>query len=469
MRNRQGSISRAIQWVQSGGFATDLAQLVAIKSESQRLDSGPDLHLYLTEGIAPLVKKTGFSVQIHENSLGGPILTAQRIEDPSFRTILIYGHGDVVNGQAGRWAEGRDPFVVTRDDDRLFGRGTADNKGQHLINLAALEFVLTERGNLGFNVRLIIETGEETGSSRLEDFITTRKDILAADALIASDGPRLQPDVPTVFTGSRGAVNFTLEVSLREGANHSGNWGGLLADPAIILTHALATITDARGTILVPEWRPDSLTPAISEMLKPLPVGGGGAAISINWGEPGLSAAERVFGWNSFAILATDHGIPDAPQNAIAGTAKATCQLRFVVGTNEADILPALRRHLDNHGFHAVSITADNAAAPATRLDPNNPWVRFTANSLARTSGIQVHVLPNLGGFIPNHVFSEILGLPTIWVPHSYAGCSQHAPNEHVLLSVSQSAAAGMAGLFWDLGTSDAAELPRSAPGVQLA
>jgi hypothetical protein len=78
--------------------------------------------------------------------------------------------------------------------------------------------------------------------------------------------------------------------------------------------------------------------------------------------------------------------------------------------------------------------------------------MRFTADSLARTSGQAPHVLPNLGGFIPNHVFSDILGLPTIWVPHSYAGCSQHAPDEHVLLSLSRDAAASMTGLFWDLG-----------------
>ena len=451
MSTRQEAIQAARDWVSDGGFAANLGRLVAIKSESQRPGSEGDLFDYLTNGIVPILDRLGFKHEIHTNPDGGPILTAVRIEDSALPTILIYGHGDVVNGQQGLWDEGRDPFTVTRDGDRLYGRGTADNKGQHLINLKALGFVLKTRGQLGFNVKCIIETGEETGSAGLQDFITNNRDTLAADALIASDGPRLQPDIPTVFTGSRGAVNFTLSVNLREGANHSGNWGGLLADPAILLTHALATITDARGAIKIPEWWPNSLTPAIKDLLKDLPVGGGGAALSKDWGEPSLSPAERVFGWNSFAVLALDHGMPDAPQNAIAGNASATCQLRFVVGTDEADILPALRRHLDAHGFQMVKISAERGAAPATRLDPDNPWVHFTAASLQETSGTQVHVLPNLGGFIPNHVFSETLGMPTIWVPHSYAGCAQHGPNEHVLLSVSQSAAAGMSGLFWDL------------------
>lgn len=451
MGTRLNAVQSARDWVQGGGFADDLGQLVAIKSESQRAGSEPDLLEYLTKGIAPILDGLGFTHEIHANPDGGPILTGERIESNTLPTILIYGHGDVVNGQLGLWDNGRDPFAVTRDGDRLYGRGTADNKGQHLINLKALGFVLLARGRLGFNVKCIIETGEETGSAGLEEFIAKNRDRLAADALIASDGPRLQPETPTVFTGSRGAVNFVLSVNLRGGANHSGNWGGLLADPAILLAHALATITDRRGAISIPEWRPNSLTAAIKHLLRDLPVGGGGTALTPDWGEPGLSPAERVFGWNSFAVLALDHGIPKAPQNAIAGTASATCQLRFVVGTDEAEILPALRRHLDAQGFENVEITAEHGAAPATRLDPDNPWVHFTVASLKATSGAEVHVLPNLGGFIPNHVFSETLGLPTIWVPHSYAGCAQHGPNEHVLLSVSESAARVMTGLFWDL------------------
>jgi len=412
MGTRQKAVQAARDWVQTGGFADDLGHLVAIKSESQRAGSEPELLEYLTKGIAPILDRLGFTHEIHANPDGGPILTAERIESSARPTILIYGHGDVVNGQLGLWDKGRDPFAVTRDGDRLYGRGTADNKGQHLINLKALGFVMQARGRLGFNVKCIIETGEETGSAGLEDFIANNRDRLAADALIASDGPRLQPETPTVFTGSRGAVNFVLSANLRGGANHSGNWGGLLADPAILLAHALATITDRRGAIKIPQWRPNSLTAAIKQLLRDLPVGGGAIALSPDWGEPDLTPAERVFGWNSFAVLALDHGIPKAPQNAIAGTASATCQLRFVVGTDEADILPALRRHLDAQGFENVEITAERGAAPATRLDPDNPWVHFTAASLEKTSGVRAHVLPNLGGFIPNHVFSETLGMP---------------------------------------------------------
>ena len=88
----------------------------------------------------------------------------------------------------------------------------------------------------------------------------------------------------------------------------------------------------------------------------------------------------------------------------------------------------------------------------ATRIDPDHPWVRFVATSLTKTAGKAPHILPNLAGSLPNDVFTDILGLPTVWVPHSYRACSQHAPNEHLLMSESVDAARVMAGLFWDLG-----------------
>jgi hypothetical protein len=124
-----------------------------------------------------------------------------------------------------------------------------------------------------------------------------------------------------------------------------------------------------------------------------------------------------------------------------------------VVGVDPADIVPALQRHLARAGFAQVRVTpAREGFFPATRLDPDHPWVRRVTRSLERTTGKRVAVLPNLGGSLPNDVFADILGLPTVWIPHSYAGCSQHAPDEHLLAPVAREALAMMAGLYWDLG-----------------
>lgn len=452
MSTRDQAIQAAQALADDGRFISELADLVALPTESQDPARADEMPLYLAELLVPRLTAAGFECSVHPNRYGNPFLVARRIEDPDLPTILGYGHGDVTRGQEGAWHANGAPFVLRQDQDKLYGRGTADNKGQHLINIQAQECVIAARGKLGFNATWLIEMGEETGSPGLEAFCQEHQDLLAADVLIASDGPRLSPEVPLVFLGARGAINFTLSVDLRDGAHHSGNWGGLLADPSVILAHALSTITDPRGQIQVPEWRPTSLTPDIRALIAklPLPVG---PTINSDWGDAALSPQERVYGWNAFAVLAMESGVPAAPVNAIAGHAQATCQLRFVTGTDADDILPALRRHLDRAGFAQVHIEkSESGFFPATRSDPNNPWVAQVTASLRETLGADPHIAPNLGGSLPNHVFMDALDLPTVWIPHSYGGCNQHAPDEHMLLPVARQALGLMAGLYWDLG-----------------
>ncbi|WP_234383288.1 M20/M25/M40 family metallo-hydrolase [Streptomyces dysideae] len=101
--------------------------------------------------------------------------------------------------QPGRWIEGRDPWTLTADGDRWYGRGAADDKGQHLVNLAALRLLLAEQGSLGFNLTFLFESGEETGSPGLAEFTATHRELPRADVLVASDGPRLDTATPTLF------------------------------------------------------------------------------------------------------------------------------------------------------------------------------------------------------------------------------------------------------------------------------
>ena len=456
MMNRASVIQQIEQYFDQDNFFSDLSRRVSIRTESQIPEQHANLHRYLEDEIAAELVDIGFTFTIEKNPVagGGPVLIAQREEDPAFTTVLTYGHGDVVRGYDDQWRRGLNPWVLTREGDRWFGRGSADNKGQHTINLAALRCVLAYRGYLGFNIKILIETGEEVGSIGLRELCAANKDRLSADVFIASDGPRIAPARPTVFMGSRGAFNFNMNVDLREGGHHSGNWGGLLANPGIILTHAIAAITSSTGEIKVPQWRPTEIPDSVQEVLGQLTIDQdeNSPDIDHDWGEPGLTPPEQVFGWNSFEILAFETGNPQSPANAIPPTASAHCQVRFVVPTDPEQLLPALREFLDERGFSKVLLSAEGRAARATRLEPDHPWVKWVIASIETTTGKEVAVIPNLGGTLPNDVFAEILGLPTIWVPHSYSGCSQHAADEHLLGSVSREALQIMTGLWWDLG-----------------
>ena len=203
-------------------------------------------------------------------------------------------------------------------------------------------------GRLGFNLKILIETGEESGSPGLSEFCARYADDLAADLLIASDGPRVAAGRPTVFLGSRGAAGFTLRVSLRDRSYHPGNWAGLLRNPATVIACALASLVNGQGEILAPG-----------------------------------ACARR-------------------PSRTACG----------------------------------------GRCAPS----------RFALASLERTEGITPALLPNLGGSLPNDVFTDGLRLPTIWIPHSYPGCAQHAPDEHLLAPLARQALRLMTALFWDLG-----------------
>lgn len=458
MTSRKNAIRSIERYFDDGGFIEDLSRRVAIPTESQNPERASSLAEYVEVEMRDSLGRMGFKCSVHPNPAPnrGPFLVGERIEDASLPTVFTYGHCDVIRGQDASWRAGLAPWKVTLEGDRIYGRGTADNKGQHTINLAALETVMRERGGkLGFNVKVLMETGEEVGSPGLNEFCEAHKQELRADVLLASDGPRLQPSQPTLYMGTRGAMNFEMTADFRPGGHHSGNWGGLISNPAIVLAHAIASITDARGSIRVPEWRPKTLTPSVRAALKGLTISGGeqGPEVEPAWGEPDLTPAERVFGWCSFEVLAFTCGNPDRPVNAIPPRAIAYCQLRFTVGVDPAEILPALRRHLDKHGFQRIQVKPSREEClPATRLDPDHPWVRWAAASLERTTGKKPAVLPNLGGSLPNHVFAQTLGLPTVWVPHSYASCSQHAPNEHLLAPVAREALRIMTGLWWDLG-----------------
>ena len=455
--SRQDAIANATKYFDSGAFRAELARRVAIPTESQGGGKLDVLRAYLSDEIVPAVEKLNFTARIFDNpsAAHGPFLIAERHEGDGLPTVLTYGHGDVVFGHAEQWRKGLDPWQVIEEGDRWYGRGTADNKGQHTINIAALAHAMAARGGkLGFNCKLLIEMGEEAGSLGLRAFANAQKKALAADVLIGSDGPRLAAERPTVFLGSRGAMNFEMSVDLRAGGHHSGNWGGVLANAGTLLAHAIACLVDAKGQILVEPLKPklpESVRAALADI--ELTQDRNDPVIDPDWGEPGLSAAEKVYGWNALEVLAFTSGTPEAPVNAIPPTAKATMQLRFVVGTDPNKILPAVRAHLDAHGLRRVAVApARMETFTATRLDPNDPWVSWALASIAKTTNKKPALLPNLGGSLPNDVFADILGMPTVWVPHSYPSCSQHAPDEHLLAPLAREALQIMAGLFYDLG-----------------
>ena len=316
--------------------------------------------------------------------------------------------------------------------------------------------MIAARGRLGFNAKVLVETGEEVGSPGIREFLVRHRDLCAADVFIGLDGPRQTTFMPEVKLGARGGVAFDVVCDLRDGSHHSGHWGGVLADPGFILSHALATIVSPRGRILVPGWLPQHVPNSVRQACADIVFEdmAGLPEPDPNWGEPGMSKAERIFAWTSVIVLASVTGSPDAPVNAVAGTARARLQVRHTVDVAAESLIPALRVHLAAQGFGNVRVepVLERDAFPASRTDPDEPWVKRVVASLAVTAGRAPNVIPNSSGSNPSQIFKEELGTPVIWIPHSYAGCHQHGPDEHGLGSLFREGLGLMAGLWWDIG-----------------
>lgn len=426
-------------------FVEDLTALVAFPTEP----GGVHAHTACLKHIAGLMAGHGFVARWIEGD-HPPALVLSRHEGDGLPTILGYGHADTVPGMEARWQQGLAPWTLTERDGKLYGRGVADNKGQLLINLTALRLVLEQQGALGFNCHMLVEMGEEVGSPGLDAICAGLKEDLNADLVLASDGPRLSRDRPTVFLGARGSVTVKLSIRHREAGRHSGNFGGLLRNPGTEMAHALAHIIGPNGECLVPGWTPEKVPDDTRAILSGITPAGG--EIDPGWGTPGLTPAERVFAWSAVEVLAFTCGTPERPVNAIPPEAQAHIQLRYVTGLDPTAIMPALRAHLDAEGFDFVDIEEPDARFPASATPPDHPFARFAVQSIARTTGADPVLLPSLGGSLPNHVFTETLGLPAVWVPHSYPGCSQHAPDEHLPKAMIPGAIALMAGLYHDIG-----------------
>ena len=129
--SRERAIAHAERYFDEGGFFADLARRVAIPTESQNPERGADLARYLSGEMQPSFERLGFHCTIFDNPLprAGPFLLAERMEDPAAVTVFSYGHGDVIRGQEASWRKGIEPWKLIREGDRIYGRGTADNKG----------------------------------------------------------------------------------------------------------------------------------------------------------------------------------------------------------------------------------------------------------------------------------------------------------------------------------------------------
>lgn len=353
---------------------------------------------------------------------------------PGAPTVVIYGHYDVQpSGDVGQWDH--PPFTMTEHDGKLFGRGTADNKGQHLAHIHALQAWIATTGAPPINVTMLLDGEEEVGSPNLATLVDRHRDLLECDAVLWSDGPVHESGAPSINFGVRGIVFFTVE---SRGANHdlhSGNWGGVAPQPAWDVVQFLATMRAPDGRILV-EGLEDLVAPrsqSEQDALDALPVDQdeldhlGIARLDVPADRPYY---DRLASHPTFTINGLSTYGDGSHRTAIAARAIAQCDIRLVNDMTVEHTARCLRAHAERFGQHVELVIKDGMEPSRTDLD--HPFVPALVEAVRATTGEEPMIMPAMGGSLPDYVFTGILGKPSIGVPFANPDEANHGPNENL-------------------------------------
>jgi acetylornithine deacetylase/succinyl-diaminopimelate desuccinylase-like protein len=386
--------------------------------------------------VSELLRRANFAVEPGE---GGrhPFVIGRSEPDPAKPTVLIYGHYDVQPpGPPEAWVT--PAFQTTVRDGRVWGRGVADNKGQHLVHVLAVTALRELYGELPCNVIFLLDGEEEIGSPGLPAFARANAERLRADVALWSDGPVEDDAHPCVSYGVRGAILFELHVPGSGRALHSGNWGNVAPNPAWTLAWLLASMQAPDGTILVEGFHDGVLSPgplereALASMdARPPWVDeelGAGTPLAP---APGGTVAERLALHPTLTInaLRTGDGAGEA-RPIVPGGASALCDVRLVPGQRVDHVIEALRRHVERFDPRIRLELSGSMEPSATPMDA--PYSDAVRAAVEAATGQRSQRVPALGGGLPLHSFTDILGMPCYGVPIANRDELNHSPNENL-------------------------------------
>src|SRR5437016_10575656 len=329
----------------------ELYELLRIPSVSAKSEHKPDIERG-ANWVAGNLRAAGFKhVEIVPTALH-PLVYAESLEAPSKPTILFYGHYDVQPAEPlDLWTS--PAFEPVVPDGHLFGRGTADDKGQVHIHLKALESLQKVNGKFPINIKVLVEGEEEVGSVSLWDFVQKNKAKLKADALVVSDSSMLGKGVPSITYGLRGLNYYQIELTGPERDLHSGVYGGAVPNPLTILMELFAKLHDKNFRVTVPGFYDQvaKLSNAERKSLNSLPwkkkdfekaVGAPGYC-----GEKGFTTVERLWTRPTLELNGIWGGYQgEGAKTVIPSKAFAKFSTRLVPNQNPGKIAQLVEKHI---------------------------------------------------------------------------------------------------------------------------
>jgi acetylornithine deacetylase/succinyl-diaminopimelate desuccinylase-like protein len=388
---------------------------------------------------------------------GQPMVVARWLKARGAPTVLLYGHYDVQPPDPlDLWIN--PPFEPTIRDGRVYARGVADNKGQHLAQILAIESHLKVHGTLPCNVILLLEGEEEVGSPHIADFVKDHGDLLKADLAVTADGPMHPSGLPTIKFGSRGVVNFELRVKHAKRDVHSGNFGGVVPNPLWTLVHLLGTMKNERGEITI-EGLHDAIVPPTAEEREAaarLPLDLDEVKRSLGLDRLDAPAERDYYERLCFRPTLTINGLhggyggPGA-KTVLPHEAVAKCDIRLVEAMDTADILRKVEAHVRRHAPEVTFVSAGAGMQPS-KTSMTAPHAAAVRQALQVAHGVEPLIYPAGFGSLPGYAFTRILGIESYVTPYGNADEANHAPNENLKLDCFHNGIRTGAALLQELG-----------------
>ena len=415
---------------------SDLFSLIRIPSVSSQSIHKQDMVL-CAKRWCHLLLEAGCDTATLMPSKGNPMVFAQKVVDANARTVLVYGHYDVMPAEPlDKWHS--DPFEPVISEGRIWARGADDDKGQSFIQVKAFEYLL-KNGLLKHNVKFILEGEEEIGSPSLEDFCRKNKDLLSSDVILVSDTSMLGSDLPSLTAGLRGLCYWQVEVTGPSRDLHSGHFGGAVQNPINALARILSELQDPQtGRILVPGFYDDVLDIPQRErdMIASIPFKEEAymKAIDVDalFGEEGYCTLERNSCRPSIDVCGIWGGYTGEGVKTLIPS-KAYCKLstRLVPNQDHLKIGRLMQEHIQKIAPKGVRVKVDFIDGGESYLCPLDHPAYKAAEKGFEEAFMKQPLAVRRGGSIPIiATFEQVLGVKTILMGFGLEQNAIHSPNE---------------------------------------
>lgn len=415
----------------------------------------------------------GFDVQLLPTG-GSAAVFAERRSADAKQTVLVYLQADGQPVDPGAWQQA-DPYEAVlkeRDESghwrtldwgvtlerlnpdwRIFARSASDSKGPMTQFLMAVELLASRSADLGYNLKVLIDTEEELGSPHLAAAVKAHRDLLAADMLLIFDGPPHASNQPTVALGARGIATVTLTTYGPRVAQHSGHYGNFVPNPALALAQILASMKTSEGVVTIEGFYDGVAIDAETQALLDA-VPDDEAAILASMGlirsDAVADSLQKAIQYPSLNIRGMSAAWTGAAsRTVIPPEAVAEIDVRLVLESDPERLIGLIRKHVENQGYTVLDraptdeerLTHPRIASMtheisygAFRTHPDAPPARMARAGLRYLFGKEPIIVVTMGGSIPIAPIIEALGVPAASVPTVNIDNNQHSPNENLRL-----------------------------------